>query len=63
MPKFILLVLVGTFPDGELTMIPFSDRTGCVEASFAVSQVIRRPFNAFCYDTYEGRIVQMRGGG
>lgn len=62
MPKFILMVLVGTFPDGQLTMTPHSDRASCLEASFAISQTIHRPFHAFCYDTSLGKIVQSRGG-
>lgn len=57
MPKFILLVMLGVFPDGNVTLAPFTDRTGCDEAMQAITQIIQGPHKISCYDTYLGMIV------
>jgi hypothetical protein len=58
MPAFILLVVIGSFPDAKFVLTPFSDRTGCSEAQRLVLDIVpQNPVSASCYDTYLQMVV------
>lgn len=50
LPAFLLVVMVGAWPVGRVTIHPFTDYTGCQEAMTALSDIIREDYKMFCYD-------------
>ena len=59
-PAFVLILMLGTFPDGRVTLHPFSDRTGCAEAARAFIETVEGVFYAGCYDFRLGIITDRR---
>lgn len=58
-----MVVMVGTWPSGHVSLHPFTDRHGCEEAMSALSQVITSDYKMFCYDMVTEEAVSRRAKG